>query len=410
MCVLKRIVPVALVAVLVLNANNFAFAGQDTDQGLLQENRKQLMKTNSCPGCDLSGVNLDRMNLTGANLEGANLSKVRLHLATLAQANLRNTDLRGAELGGADLAEADLRGADLRGATFAGAYLSGVKLDNEVTLNQSSNEFVSENLPVQNIVTENAVSTPSQEPGFFDNTLESLKGLFGLGGPDEDKVVTEKTDKSGSSDEVTREAAPVVQPLAEKDLVAADIAPAREETKAETAGGEIAHPSEEPGFFDNTVDSVKGLFGQGKNVGHETVTEKTDSVVQGEIQSQENQTAGAVDPAAEVEKNIARLVDTNRCYGCSLVGVDLTGKNLDGVDLESADLTGSSLEGADLENANLKGALMVRVNLKNADLRGADLYKANLSGADLTGAKLDGAFLDDAQLSDVVGYEPKEEK
>lgn len=236
-----------------------------------------------------------------------------------------------------------------------------------------------------------------------------MKGFFGLAGSDEDKVVTEKTDKSGSSDEVTREVAPVVQPLAEKDLVA-DIAPAKEETKAEATEGEVAHPSEKPGFFDNTVESVKGLFGQGENVDHETVMEKKESVVQGEIQSQENQAAGAVDPAAEAEKNRARLVDTNRCYGCSLVGVDLTGKNLDGVDLEGADLTGSSLEGADLENANLKGAVLVRVNFKNADLRGADLYKANLSGADLTGAKLDGAFFDDAQLSDVVGYEPKDEK
>jgi len=100
MCVLKRKFLVVLVAVLASNGNYFAFAGQDGDQGMLQENRKQLMETNSCPGCDLSGVNLDSVNLSGANLEGANLSRARMHLAVLAKANLRNTDLREAEFGG----------------------------------------------------------------------------------------------------------------------------------------------------------------------------------------------------------------------------------------------------------------------------------------------------------------------
>jgi len=335
MCVLKMIVPVVCVAFLALSGCGSAFAAQDTDLGLSEGHRKQLIETNSCPGCDLSGLDLDRENLTGANLEGANLSGVKLRLATLAQANLRNTDLRDAEFDGSDLAEADLRGADLRGATFTGAYLVGAKFDDEVILNQPAVELAAENVPVPKRVNEDASEIPAQETGFFDKTVQGVKGMFGMGG---------------------------------------------------------------------------------KSVGHEAVAEKTESVVQGEKPVQRDSVFGTLgfgdtpDPAAEPEKNRARLLETKRCYGCSLVGVDLAGKKLVGADLEGADLTGSNLQGADLEKANLKGAILVRVDLRNADLRKADLYKANLSGADVTGARLEGAFLDEAQLSDIIGYEPKEQK
>jgi len=401
MCAFKRIVPVIFAAVVALNGSDFAFAGQDTDQGLSQGNRKQLIETNSCPGCDLSGLDFDRANLTGANLEGANLSKIKLRLATLVQANLRNTDLRDAELGGSDLAEVDLRGADLRGATFTGAYLVGAKLDDGVILNQPSEELVVENVPAPTRVTEDILAVSSQETGFFDKTVQGVKGLFGMGKATEEKVVTKNGETIGRHDEAIPAAVPV-QPVVLPPV--------------EVHGIVGPTPPEEQGFFDKILQGVRGVFGLGNSVDHETVAEKTESVVQIEKQAQQGATPGTLgfgdspDPAAEAEKNRARLLETKRCYGCSLVGVDLAGKKLVGADLEGADLTGSNLQGADLEKANLKGAILVRANLRNADLRRADLYKANLSGADVTGARLEGAFLDDAQLSDLVGYESKEQK
>lgn len=471
MCALKRIGPVVLVSVLALNWNHSAFAeGQGTDQGRLEENRKQLMETKSCPGCDLSGLNLDRVNLTGANLEGANLSHVRLYLATLAKANLRNADLRGAEFGGADLTEADLRGADLRGTSFAGAYLVGAQVDKDVVLNQPSEKLASDAAPVQEEqglapVTEtredpievaapdqpseisgNEEAIPSAEPGFFDKTMETVKGLFGRGGQDEKKAVAESAAETGKSEAVMEEIAPAVQEAAEKDGVA-DIVPVQEEQPAEGIPS-----SSEPGIFDTAVESVKGLFGQGESGEHATMAydapsvdgeksvpsvdvqspavpaavgenqtvntepagaENKDGAIREEKPSPDNERDGVMlsaekaDPAAEIEKNRQGLLDSKACYGCNLQGVDLTGKDLDGADLEGADLTGSRLEGADLANANLKGAVLVGADLRNADLRRADLYKANLSGADLTGAKLEGALLDEAQLSDTVGYEQK---
>ncbi len=529
MCVLKKIVPLMLVGMVVCNWNNFAFAGQNIDFAKVQDNRKKLIEASSCPGCELagvnlSGVNLDRVNLTGANLAGAHLSQARLHLATLNKANLQNADLRDVEFGGADLAEADLRGADLRGATFVGAYLVGIQLDKEVALNQPSEKSVSENISPQDVVDKSVpaqggrgvtsvvekredkaqVATSQQaiadikgkktvsssaEPGFFDKTWGSVKGLFGQGEGDEKKAVVEKSVSTGKAAKVTPEAAPAVQAVPKQDVVAdippvkeqqpvevkgkksassstepgffdktlgsvkglfgqgendekktvaeksaaigkmaevtpetapvqaapkqdvaATLPPVKEQPPAEVKGKQMASPSTEPGFFDKTLGSVKGLFGQGESE-NKAVTGKHDDNLQKGKQLQGNETISAqvpenkMDPAAETAKNRALLLETKHCYGCNLTGVDLTGKNMDSADLEGADLSGSKLEGVDFENANLKGTILVKANLRNTDLRKADLYKANLSGADLTGAKLDGALLDDAQLSDTVGYE-----
>ncbi|MBU4237178.1 MAG: pentapeptide repeat-containing protein [Proteobacteria bacterium] len=482
---LKKIIPAVLVSILVLNWNHLSFAGQGSDHAKVQDNRKQLIETNSCPGCDLSGVNLDRENLTGANLEGANLSNVRLHLATLANANLRNTDLRDAEFGGSDLANADLRGADLRGTTFVGAYLVGTQFDNEAVMDQPSEGVVSDNVPAQDSseahsvpasdeqvkssvveereglvnssvqnqpseIAKNVVSPPVEEPGFFDKTLESVKGMFVFGERDDNKTGAESVSETGKSAPVMEEATPAVETVADKNIVV-DIPPVKEEESSVAGDAEAVASPEKPGFFDKTLESVKNLFGQSESVVNKTVAEqhvdeagKPDEsipesavveqvtvppvesqssavpvVVEGNKTADNDQAAGLVknndiiqegrsESVVEAEKNIQRLLDTKGCYGCRLTGVDLTDKNLDGVDLEGADLSGSILEGADLENANLKGAILVGVNLRNANLEGADLYKANLSGADLTGAKLDGTLLDDAQLTDTLGYEQKE--
>ncbi|EKD34241.1 MAG: hypothetical protein ACD_75C02423G0017 [uncultured bacterium] len=96
-----------------------------------KENLEKLKKTNSCRGCDLSGLTLNRMNLAGADLEGADFSMAKFFLTNLAGANLKNSNLKGATFGGSDLGEADLRGADLRGTSLDGAYLGGTRLDGE---------------------------------------------------------------------------------------------------------------------------------------------------------------------------------------------------------------------------------------------------------------------------------------
>jgi uncharacterized protein YjbI with pentapeptide repeats len=544
MCFFKRNISFTIVWILVFFGNSFVFAANETIQ---ENNRKRLIATNSCPGCDLSGINLDRVNLPGANLEGANLSRTKLHLATLAKANLRKTILRGAEFGGSDLAGADLRGADLRGATFAGAYFVGAQLDSGVDLNQPVAEVTLDPAQAGAVSEKQAPATVStggtgevqwtgkgqnnsdelsknkspalpqtQEPGFMEKTWESMKGVFGQDKAAEPKVVAEKTDVSLKTEKVIPKAAQVkdvtppassvkVEPLVDvkrKEKAApveevgffgktvesvkemfgqgkteeakVDVKKANElkavneipskgptaQTSSDAAAVATAPPAkvqqavEEPGLFDKTVSSVKGWFGfddidkskvTAKKTGEAAtsakespqvqppiakqvavekkeaspvvappVVENKEADLQGRKTLQEKKMVGAApvqinepDSAVEIEKNRQRLLDTRKCYGCNLQGVDLTGKNLGGADFEGADLTGSRLAGTDLEDANLKGAILVGADLRNADLEGADFYKANLSKADLTGAKLKGALLDDAQLTGTVGYEQK---
>ncbi|NNK96710.1 MAG: pentapeptide repeat-containing protein [Desulfobacterales bacterium] len=105
------------------------FLGVNNLSAQVQENVDQLIKTNQCPDCNLTGADLNRLNLSGADLQRANLTGATFFLADLSDANLSGAILRGAQFGGADLANTDLSGADLRGATLSGAYLVGSKMD-----------------------------------------------------------------------------------------------------------------------------------------------------------------------------------------------------------------------------------------------------------------------------------------
>ena len=55
------------------------------------------------------------------------------------------------------------------------------------------------------------------------------------------------------------------------------------------------------------------------------------------------------------------------------MGADLSGLQLNGVDLRGAYLIGADLSGAALNGADLRGAALSDANLSDADLTGADL-------------------------------------
>jgi uncharacterized protein YjbI with pentapeptide repeats len=99
-----------------------------------------------------------------------------------------------------------------------------------------------------------------------------------------------------------------------------------------------------------------------------------------------------------------------------LVGVDVSGAFLQGIDLKgagllrsnfnAADLRGSTLAGADftdadLSSANLRGSNLAYANFHDSDLRDADLTGANLTGANLSGANLESADLQGANLEGI---------
>jgi uncharacterized protein YjbI with pentapeptide repeats len=87
--------------------------------------KQQLIRTRSCPNCDLRSTALTGTDLTGVALNGANLSG-----ATLRGSNLSGANLNGANLGGADLRDANLTGSDLTGANLFRANLSNANLQN----------------------------------------------------------------------------------------------------------------------------------------------------------------------------------------------------------------------------------------------------------------------------------------
>ncbi len=94
--------------------------------------------------------------------------------------------------------------------------------------------------------------------------------------------------------------------------------------------------------------------------------------------------------------------------GADLQGCDLNGINLMGADLRRANLTGANLSGAylseadlfeaDLSEANLSEAYVFEANLNRVNLSGADLRGAYLGKTDLRGAYLIGANLREADL------------
>lgn len=98
----------------------------------------------------------------------------------------------------------------------------------------------------------------------------------------------------------------------------------------------------------------------------------------------------------------------------SLIGANLSGMKLAGLNLSRVDLCGANLEGADLSDsilsntnmpeANLAGAILDRAILTEACLKGASLKGASLFRTDMTYADLRGANLQKAHLVQTLLY------
>ena len=91
------------------------------------------------------------------------------------------------------------------------------------------------------------------------------------------------------------------------------------------------------------------------------------------------------------------------CDGCSMRGVDWSGRDMRGLNYTGVDLSRSNLQrtnfsggtfnGVDFSHASLRGA-----SFHNARLTGCDFSKADLTGADFSGASITGCQFNDAQL------------
>ena len=73
---------------------------------------------------------------------------------------------------------------------------------------------------------------------------------------------------------------------------------------------------------------------------------------------------------------------------------------------ERVNWIGKNLSGQDLQAVNLRGAYLIAVDMRNADLRGADFIGADLRDADLRGANLSTSmFLTQMQMNSAKGDE-----
>jgi uncharacterized protein YjbI with pentapeptide repeats len=79
--------------------------------------------------------------------------------------------------------------------------------------------------------------------------------------------------------------------------------------------------------------------------------------------------------------------------------INLSGLQLDGVDLSDAYLEQVDLSGASLQNTNLSGAIMARAKLNSADFCGSNLENANLGAVSARGTNFADSDLSSATLS-----------
>lgn len=112
-------------------------------------------------------------------------------------------------------------------------------------------------------------------------------------------------------------------------------------------------------------------------------------------------------PITSVAANVRRLLETNECVGCNLIGAklkdaNLQAANLENANLQNADLERANLQGTNLAGANLQGADLGKANITGATLERANLFDADLEKANLTDANIVGANLTGADLEDVI--------
>ncbi|MBE9221153.1 pentapeptide repeat-containing protein [Cyanobacterium stanieri LEGE 03274] len=81
-----------------------------------------------------------------------------------------------------------------------------------------------------------------------------------------------------------------------------------------------------------------------------------------------------------------------------LRGVDLSYRNLDGINFKGVNLREANLRGASLNNANCAGANFHRADLTKVTMKDAELHKASLSDANLYQAVFNGSDLSQATI------------
>jgi uncharacterized protein YjbI with pentapeptide repeats len=305
-------------------------AAQKKQRPTVEDNVQRLLKTKSCPSCDLAGADLRQAKLNDANLEGANLAGALLSYADLSGANLKTADLRGAHLGGADLGYADFEGANLNGTVLEGALFNATKIRGRVVKRLIHADQVQTMrgdraaVPADNQAVETTNGQPAAPLAVLPNT-----------------VVPESQDRSHLE-------------------------------KTEGVSGESSR---------RVTASLPAEAGKKTE---DTVKESPDDVNAAK--------KAIIDRMFDEKRCVGCDLSGVDLSGKDLEGYDLERVNFRAADLRDTDLSESNLKGAVLQNAQLQAADLSEADLYRADFSGADLTGADLDEAKVDGADFSGAI------------------
>lgn len=344
----RHLSALSCIAVLALSSLPAWGAPKSASLTPIQRNVQQLLKTKSCPSCDLAGVDLSQNRLNKADLQGANLSGARLNLADLSGANLRHANLSRANLTGADLSYADLEGANLQGIQLDGARFQATRIKGRTVNRLIHAENAQSNVDEHTITSQQLMAAQEPRPTAKPATPPSRAEAT-------DKNVNELPAPAAGTTTDTQPSDSMLQAV-DAELPARPVAAASKPAPPPQAEQPAAAP--------------------GKSVNEAR------------------------------QRMLERMFDKKSCIGCNLRGLDLSGQNMSGFDLERADFSDSNLQKADLNEANLKGAIFQGTQLQGADLSETDLYRADFTTADLTEADLDEAKTEGADFSGAIGLAP----
>ncbi|ADW17572.1 pentapeptide repeat protein [Desulfobulbus propionicus DSM 2032] len=288
-------------------------------RSVVHKNMQRLLKSKTCPSCDLSGADLRQSKLENANLEGANLTGAQLSLADLSGANLKKANLRNANLHGADLAYADLEGANLTGASLEGAIFKATKMKGRIVNRLLHADQVRPETPAA------PVSPPDNQPVRRQQPSESM-------------------------------------------LQAADIEPVADAAlPTETSAQPSADPPDAAGISEPASETAPST--DEINAGKQTLIDQM---------FEQERCVGCDLSGVDLSGRDLAGFDLERA---NLSNSDLREADLSETNLKGAVLHGAQLQEADLSEADLYRADFTGANLSGADLGEAKIDGADLSGA-----------------------------
>lgn len=279
--------------------------------------------------CDLSGLDLSGGDWTNSEFLVCKFDGANLQRSVFRHANLFGARFNSSDLSGADFEKADLRGAKFELANLTGAHLGGADLR-------------------EGMVIDSGVTLDGDTGSRFTNAI--LKGAR------LPNARCKAVDFSGAI-------------LDNTDFSDADL------RNACFHGAELIDPV------------LRGA--------QLAEADLRSAVLRGDV-GQRLQNSGAALPQARLK--LEAIIDKLRQHeiwvasqgkegrrlnlsGCNLEGVDLSGKLLAAARLDHTILVGANLKGTNLAAAVLTGANLQGANLVSAELRGADLRWANLREA-----------------------------